>query len=144
MSAILAHHWTSFWVNVCWGGVSTDKLSSFSAPMINIHNLSVRLMPNMAMQPPRDHYVCRTDNRDCLPKSLKEMWNQVKKLYSIQDYYICSTNPRGEGLLWTMKEMCLSTGLRNGVTSHFVPNLGSDQDNKVGPMPQPQKWYTTL
>ena len=30
-----------------------------------------------------------------------------------------------------MNEMCLYTGFMNGVTSLFVPNLCSEQDNKV-------------
>ena len=50
LSAMLAHHWTNFWVNVCWGWVNTDKLTSFSTPMINIHDLSVRVTPNMAIK----------------------------------------------------------------------------------------------
>ena len=38
-----------------------------------------------------------------------------------------------------MNEMRLSTGFMNGVKSLFVPNLYSDQGNKVGGAPPTKK-----
>ena len=39
----------------------------------NFPQLTCQPKPNMATQPPCDHYVCGTGNGDRLPKSLKEM-----------------------------------------------------------------------
>ena len=134
-SAILAHHWTNFWVNVCWGWVNTHKLTSFSTPLINIHDLSV----SISHKAQRDHYVCRKDNRDQnlkIPK--KKMWNHVKKLYKAPGLLYMLHESKGRGRF--INEICVSTGFMNGVTSLFVPNISSDHDNNVGgPMAPPTK-----
>ena len=54
------------------------------------------------------------------------MWNRVK-LHCIVSGIFDMTLGKAQ----IMNEMGLYTGFKNGVTSLFVPNLCSEQDNKV-------------
>ena len=75
-------------------GITWECFQTQETEKAEFPQLTCQPKPNMATQPPRDHYVCGTDNRDSLPKSLKEMWKQVKKFYRVEEYYIGSTNLR--------------------------------------------------
>ena len=54
------------------------------------------------------------------------MWNRVKLLCSVSGKFDASP-----GTAQIMNEMRLYTGFMNEVTSLFVPNLCSEQDNNV-------------
>ena len=91
----LYYYWVNVIVSCSLAGASRGSVCKHRRQRRrNFPQLTCQPKPNMATQPPRDHYVCGTDNRDSLPKSLKEMWKQVKKFYRVEEYYIGSTNLR--------------------------------------------------